>query len=424
MATIKFRGDAPAIGQVTTIAQTGTWSASETASLIINGKTLTVTATASMNATEMTAALAAMVNGDAVTAKAETRNITGDLVPEFSDITASVVTTTLTLTGDDERPFTVTVGDTAASGAVGSPSTTRAATGPSHVIAANFEGGSLPTTGDTVVFAGATPVLYQLDALSSSGIVAVIFEAGFSDAGVCGLPNRGSASAGEFDEYLPQYLVLPADCAVTIGQGGGRGSSRIRIDAGGGASTVRVYTTAPAFDDDRYAVDLKNTGANSVLYLHAGEVDFCREVGSTGTLTTIHAAGESRLRCGAGATFGTINADGTPAIETASAITTVNQDGGTLDTYGGNITTLNLFAGTFRPHAGGTITTTNLGAASVDLANNVGSVTFTNVAVKSQGYAISDPGGVATFTNAITFSGISAADGTLRPGRGKSITIS
>lgn len=424
MATIKFRGDAPVVPQVSSITFSGSWASTETAYVEINAKRITVTATATMTAAQIASALAAAINGDAVTALAETRNVLGDTIPEFSDITATTSTATLILTADNERIFTATAGDTAASGSTGSVTAVQSATGPAHLIAANFEGGSLPTTGDTVVFAGAVPVLYRLDALSASGIVHVIFEAGFSDAGVCGLPNRGTATAGEFDEYLPQYLVLPADCDLTVGQGGGRGSSRIRVDLGGGDSTIRVFITSPSFDNDRYALELKNSGASSVLYLHGGEVDFCREIGSTGTLTTVYAAADSRLRCGSGATLGTINADGSPFIETASAITTVNMDGGKLETTGGNITTLNLNAGEFEPHAGGTIATTNLGAATVDLSQNVGSVTLTTINVKSAGFSILDPFGVATITNAIAFSGVGLADGTLVTGRGKSITVS
>lgn len=120
MATIKFRGDAPVVPQVSSITFSGSWASTETAYVEINAKRITVTATATMTAAQIASALAAAINGDAATALAETRNVLGDTIPEFSDITASTSTATLILTADNERPFTASAGDTAASGSTGS----------------------------------------------------------------------------------------------------------------------------------------------------------------------------------------------------------------------------------------------------------------------------------------------------------------
>lgn len=425
MATVYFRGDAPVVGQVSSSTFSGSWTSGETASVTINTKSITITApSGGLTAAQMVAALIAAINGAAVTAEAETRNTTGDVVPEFYNITASEGATTaiLVLTEATERPFTVTAADDAASGTAGSFSTVTAASGPSHFNATNCSGGSLPTTSDTLVFDGERPVLYNLDAIDTVELAAVVFTAGFQGAGVAGLPATFTNDAGTSYEYLPRYLDIDAD-TITIGVGEGNGSSRIMLDLQANDCTITVEKTASSTQRDRHAVQIVNSGSGSSLLVNGGSVDVARLSGESASLALARASGSAVLRLGNLAVLTAAVADGASSVECGAC--------GTLSCYGssrvrkrdGNVTTLKVFGGVTEIDGSGTITTTTLGQATIDLSGNTAGATFTNFTVSSAGFAINDPGARGTYSNAIAFTGVSPAQGTFQPGAGRSITV-
>lgn len=421
MATLIFRGDAPVVGQISVCTLSGTWASGEKCHVTINGKAVSVTApVAGLSAAQMVAALVAAINGDAVTAQAETRNTTGPTLPEFYPITASANSATLTLTGDTERPFTATVTEDAASGSAGSVTTT-AASGPSHIIAANFSGGSLPSNGDTLVFTGNRPALYALDALSAIALTNVVFESGYTAA--CGLTDTFTNEAGTGYEYLPRYLVLDTD-TLLIGRGEGTGSGRILINCANAQTAIVVERTGSSPDRDRHAVQLHNMGASSTLEVTGGSVDVCREQSQTGTLTSARATGNARMRLGAGVTLTTCTADGSSQVE-CHAATTVNCYGtAQVDKQSGAVTNLNVFGGTARVNDSGTITNTTLGAATLDLSRNTSGATFTNTTISAGGFSLLDPGAIATWSNDLAFTGVDPSSGVFRPGPGRSIGVS
>ena len=423
MATLIFRGDAPVVGQVSVCTLSGTWASGEKCNAVINGKSISITApVAGLTAAQMVAALVAAINGDNVTAQAETRNTTGPTLPEFRDITAAVGSSSaqLKLTGDNERPFTVTVTEDAASGSAGSVTDT-AGSGPSHIIAANFSGGALPSASDTVVFTGNRPVLYKLDALSAIALTAVVFESGFTAN--CGLADTFTNDAGTAYEYLPRYLVLDSD-TILIGRGEGTGSGRIMVDCANAQTAIVVERTGSSPDRDRHAVQLHNMGASSTLEVTGGSVDVCREQAQTGTLTNARATGTARMRLGAGVTLTTCTADGSSQVE-CHAATTINCYGtAQVDKQSGAVTNLNVFGGTARVNDSGTITNTTLGAATLDLSRNTSGATFTNTTISAGGFSLLDPGAIATWTNDLAFTGVDPSAGVFRPGAGRSIGVS
>lgn len=211
MATVRWIGNAQAVKQVTTIAVSGTWATSDTATLTINDKNVTVTVGTDVSTSNIADILARAVNGDDDTPNLlndESRNVNGQEVPEFTEVVASNSGATLTLTSAVAGvPFTVTASEsTAGTGALGTPTEATAATGPNHADNAdNWEGGSLPGSGAVLAFdSGSVPVKYGLTYFRDN-TVDVTFLRTTDYAGNIGLPDYNSLG---YAEYRPKRLQL------------------------------------------------------------------------------------------------------------------------------------------------------------------------------------------------------------------------
>lgn len=254
MATVKWRGGAASVAQVTTITFSA-YTVGETYTITCNGKDVTYTAGAST--------LGDVIDGLVAAIGATTE-------PEFADFTAEN-DSGLVLTGSTAGvPFTVTA---SASGAITATVTeTTAATGPNHFDNAdNWEGGSVPGSGDDLLFEdNSVSLLYALeDTGTNYGDISV--RSTFT--GEIGLPAR---NASGYQEYRPRFLKLgdgsPA-FAITIGQGSGRQSSLLQFDGNDASVALSVYGTGTSTDAEA-AVILKNFDANSTADIYGGSVLF------------------------------------------------------------------------------------------------------------------------------------------------------
>ena len=169
MTTRYWLGAATPIAQITTITIGGTWATSDTITITSgNGNDLIATVGSSTGTTDIAALLAAAFNASSATdslVNDETRNLGGQQIAEFTDITAEFSGTTVVLTAATAGvPFTVAVSKSSASGTV-SASETTSATGPNFADNAdNWSGATLPVDGDEIVFdSGNVDVLYGLD---------------------------------------------------------------------------------------------------------------------------------------------------------------------------------------------------------------------------------------------------------------------
>lgn len=395
------------VPQVTTIPVTGTWGTADTATLTINGKDLTVTIGTDVDIADVVAAIVAAVNGTAIVSD-ESRNDTGDNIPEFQDITASGTASPITLTGDSiGTPFTVTVSeDTASTGALGTPTTTSGTpTGPNYLAAENVTGGVLPAAADTFTLENSSvSMLYGLDQSGAGTLTALNIKAGFT--GSVGLPRYNTAG---YVTYHDRYYQVRAS-VVDIGQGDGSGSGRIQLDIGSVQSAITIHYTATSSETDVYAVRLIGTHASNTLQAYGGSVDIAPEQGQVATIATLNAAGSAKVRTGPGVTLTTVNVGGNAAVDITSAagladITIIIMEGtGVLYIRGDNaITTLVVLSGTCDFRSAGTVTNVRVGSAGVlDLTNSTQDVTFTNTSL-TKGGLITDPQRRITFTNAIDF---------------------
>lgn len=404
MANKYYLGAACPVTDLKYFVFSGTWATpGETAFIEINGKRLTLTTTATMTLAQMTAAMAAMLTGDAAV-NGEIRDCTGDLVGEFAILTVTSDATSfwVRLEGRaDGRPIgTVTAGDTAASGTFASGGgTDRTGMGPHHWDNVdNWDSDTLPVVGDVITFdhrAAAGP-RYNITIAYAPG--AVYVTNGFSHD--IGLPAINSDAANApFDEPNAQYLSFTSCTDVRINASGARSS---RLDFGSAASTIVVEGSGASDEVGVPAVLLKGNHASNVVTCIDGSVGYCIERMTTGNIGTLIVGGQGSpvFESGNSVTLGTVTVDsGTATLR--SAITTLTQNGGEVFQEGAAIgcTTLNVLGGTCYPKTTGTYATVNHSAGSINTMKDVRGKTFTNYYM--YGGSLIDPGGAITFTNGI-----------------------
>jgi len=365
MATMRWKGAAQAVAQVTTVQVTA-YDAATTYSLGVNGKTVSVIAAGSANLTA--AALATAWNGSTE--------------PELAEVTAGSSTDTVTLTGDTAGvPFTVTSADTGGTGTIGSPSTTTAATGPNHWDNAdNWTGGSVPANSDSVyIEQSSVSIKYGL---AQSSVTLTLLSITSSFTGDLGLPAVNQSGSSNYQEYRATYLAIGAT-TLNIGDGPGQGSGRLKIDLGSVQSTVNIRNTSSGSETNLEAVQLKGTHASNVVNVTKGSVAIAGYGGDVSTVATLTVGfvssptTDSRVRCGAGVTLTTLQMSG-GEVELNSGLTTVTMTTGTLTVNSGSITTLTADGGTVYYAGTGTITTANLSEATLDFSRDMRGRTVTN----------------------------------------------
>jgi hypothetical protein len=431
-------GRAIAIPEKWTITVANTWATNDTCTLTINGKDLVLTVGATVTTTAIATAIKEMVNGDTITGDA-TRNETGDNVGEFARITATVNSSVVTLTADDDGvPFDLTVTESTAGDGTATESNTQNATGPNFWDNAdNWSGDTVPVDGDTVVFdSGDVSLLYAL----STGIepAALIITPGYT--GHIGLPlvNEDEPSL-PYDEYRDTYLILENDagtaaCAISLEDGEGAGSGRIKLDlADCATATVNVRFTGQRAEEGVPALLIKNTASSAILNLQRGDVGVAFFDGEAGHLATVRVgfledqAGDSSLVCG----------DGVDLADAAITITggTVSLDSatgsGTIDVYGGELevrsaahASIDLDGGTLFYRSTGTLTTLAVGGGAVaDFRKDVRARTVTNCTL-FEGGSILDPYKTVTWTNGIDVTRAALAEVTVDLGPHLTLTPS
>ena len=222
MATLRWLGAAQDIRQEQTVTVSGTWAQGETGSLIINNKKLTITAGASVATTDIAAAINAAISAGSATENLvgdETRNFGGREIPEFREVVSTVSGSVVTLKSYVPGvPFTLTVSDTAASGALAT-SVTVAATGKNFASnAANYTGGSLPADDDNLVFdSGDVSVLYGLTYFRDNAIDLNITRT-TDYSGQIGLPPQNNLGYVEYRQRYFQWRGQSKQFVVMRGQ--------------------------------------------------------------------------------------------------------------------------------------------------------------------------------------------------------------
>lgn len=411
MAEPYFIGGALDVAQITTIAVSGAWATGDTATLTINGKDIILTVGTDTSTAQIATALKEMFNGNTQTGTGDHDfSETGNNVQEFSEITATVDSSTLTLTGDTKgKPFEITVSEsTAGTGALGSPTEATAATGAKWWDNAdNWSTGSVPVSTDDVVLdsRAANDILYGLDQ-SAVTLASLTITNGFTFK--VGLPEiNADSNQSTYPEYRETYLAISAT-TLTI-HGSGAGTSRIKVNLGTAASTMNISSNGNASGVP--AVLIQGTNTANIARITKGNVGFAFYDGESAHLATLdvgfqeNQAGDSNVVCGDGVdlTDATVTqSGGVLTIETATSSGTITQSGGTLHVNDGAHAQIDV-AGTLYYSGAGDLTALNVSGGTADFRRGTAAVTVTNCEL-GRSSTLLDPGKRVTFTNGIDLS--------------------
>lgn len=399
MATPRWLGRALATYDVWTITVSGVWAAADTANILINGKTLTLTVGASFAISDIATQLTAMYNGTTL-GTGYTSNRLGSDVPEFAEAAAVATATTVVITASTAGlPMTIAVSEaTVGNGALAIVHTVTA-TGPNHWSdATNWDTGAVPVNADTPYFDNSdVPVLYGM---AQSAVTLTALHISASYTGTIGLPKTNAN--GGYPEYRADYLAISAT-NVYIGRGTGLGCGRIKLDLGSVAGTVEVFTTGQSVEPGLGLEALLLKGSTITgIEVHSGSVGLAPHGADVATVTTLRIANGS-VHSYALSTVTTVNfTDGTLVMDLAP--TTLNQNGGDSTINGATgMTTASVRSGTLHYNSSGTITTLNLsemGGGTLDCSGDISPRTITTTNAYA-GASINDPQQTITYTNKI-----------------------
>lgn len=401
MATIRWKGDAKAVAQVTTWTFGGTWEADDIITVTVGSKTVSVTAGSTTISTIIDSLVSAY------------NALSQSVYPEFAEMTASRSGSMFVLTADTAgRPFTITLATTEANGGaadsqtIGSATNSTSNSGPNDVsVAANYEGGSLPVDGDTLVIdQGSSSLLYNLDQ-SPVTLAAIIIGPNFT--GNIGLPNinTDAGSSYPYYEYRERYLKHGASAdsiATTITVNGGGG--RIKISTNDSQATLIVKSTGNALEQNIPALLFKGTHSSNAITVQKGSVGVAFFEGETSTLATLNVGyltnvnGDSQVVLGSGVTLSnaTIKQSG-GTLQTNSATSgsaTITLTGGELTLNSGAQTGLSVQGGTCFYNSTGTLGGAPVvsGSGHLDFSQDLRSKAVTNpIEVYGAQAKISDP---------------------------------
>ncbi len=411
MATVSWIGGAAKVAKVVTCTVGGTVEVGDEFTCTLGTKSFTHIATSSTLAT-VADAIATAWNALSATE-----------YPAFAEITAAgQADGTFTLTAETAGvDFSVTLTTTESGGGAADAQTfeqadTTANAGPNdYGTASNWSGNAVPVVGDDVVLENSTDdILYGL--AQSPDLTSFTKKASFT--GDIGLPRT---NASGYAEYRDQYLQIDAT-TVTLEQGDGDGSGRVKIDSGSVLTALTVYGNGTRAETDLPAILWKGTHASNTVTVNKGDLGIAVFAGETATVLTLmlgyvnNPASDAKVLVGSGVTLGTVNKNGGD-LETLSDVTTVNQSAGTVAVgEDAAVTTLNLDGGRCRYNSSGTLAMANIsGGAVLDFRQDGRGRTVTHCNVY-EGGSVFDPAETVTWTEGIDLQRRGLNDGTLDVG--------
>lgn len=408
MATQKWRGAAASVAQVTTITFSA-YTSGQTYTLTCNGKDISYTAAAS-------------TIGDVVDGLIAALAATSEL--EFADFTAASNSGLVLTAVTAGVPFTVTA--SATGGITATVTETTAATGPNFFDNAdNWEGGSVPSASDDLVFEqSSVSLLYALEDTTNYGDITI----DSTYTGSIGLPVD---NASGYREYRPRFLKLgdgTSAFAITIGQGTGGQSPRILIDGNDATFTATIYGTGTSTSSE-YAVELKNFDNSSTIDIYGGSVLLDADTSGAFSALRITPAGfaSPTVSVAAEVTGGTVACAG-GNLSIAGTVTSIDASGGASVTVtnAGTAATVSTSTGAtvLWQTTAGIATKLNIyGGGVADFSANGAAKTVANLEIFATGTLI-DSEAILTYTNGIIVSGCKLSDVNVDVGRNQTITPS
>jgi hypothetical protein len=361
-----WQSGALAVSQVSR-ATLSTTSTGYTYRLTCNGKDVSYTSTVSGGSTAQAAhAIALAAAWEAST------------VPEHGEIAAAATSSYVDLTGNTAGwPHTITSTSTGCA-----MTTPTAATGPNHVDNAdNWSGDAVPVATDDVVLENSDADM--LHGLDQSAVKYNSYSQRQSYTGNIGLPTQNAAG---YAEYRDTYFQFEAD-NVYIGEAGGNGSPRTKINTGSTPCTVSIYNTGTPAETGLPALFWKGNSTGNLVDVVKGKVGIGYFADDTAKLNRLrigkknNPTADASVEIGTGTTFVTIEqtAGKMSVNSSGSAFATLDQTGGESEIRGsGAITTVTVDGGICYYCSSGTASTVNIGSkGTIDCTRDLRDRTFT-----------------------------------------------
>jgi len=396
MATITWLGAAVPIPEKQTVTLALTWATGDTLELIVNSKSLLLTAGSTATVTQVAADAVDMINGAAANDD-ETRSALGTSVGEWVGLTATSAAGVVTVTGAaDGRPIgTITATATTAGDGNATQAVSIAADGPGNVNNADNWNGGVPDDDDDIVFdhSASGSCLYTLEQLAAVAPASITITKGFRHQ--IGLPETNQDNNSlPYDEPNETYFQVVSCADVKIES---ISAQMIKIDTQSAESHAIITGSGSTVEAGTPPVLIKANHASSTVAVRAGSVGLNYEPKTTGQIATGYVSGTGVLEIGDSTTIATLTQrDG--SVVAHNTITTVTVGGGTFEHRSGTITTLTLSGGTVFPVTNGTYTTVNHNGGVLDCTRDTRTQTITNYSMLA-GTTLRDPLNTLTFTN-------------------------
>ncbi|MGH9931695.1 MAG: hypothetical protein ACREA9_21035 [Pyrinomonadaceae bacterium] len=379
MAIPNWLGRALARAQLDTITFALTWAASDTATVTINGKSITYTAVGSSTTTAATALYTLLA---------------ASTITEFAAITWAnpsngVITATGTTAG---VPFTLVASEVTAGNGTCAGVTTTAATGPNHWNNANnWDTGTVPVNGDTAnVDLAIASIFWGLDQSAVTLASLNITTSSFTQ-NTLGLPRVNSSG---YTEYLDQYLKISATAHRINTK-----SPRVKVNFGTVVTTGEVQDTGSPPDGTTPAVLLLGTNTSNVFDVVQGTVGLAYYDGESVNGSALTVGPAATVIVGTSGDFDSVTSSGTityggtgDEFQTAGGLAEIRgtPSFGLLDCNGG--TTVCKFSGT--------VADVVVGPGRLDASQDNSARTFTDTMLMKGGQIISPQ--TINYTNGIT----------------------
>lgn len=393
------------IKQVATCVVANTWAQNDTVTLTINGLDFVITIGTLVTTAQVATTIKQAFNGETLTDTSALVTVPiadggAQKIPEFSEILASVSSSTVTFTARTAgKPFTMSAAaTTAGTGDVTYSNAVTANTGKHNLDNAdNLSGGAALADDDTLTIdEGNVDVKYGLTLAAQ--LASITKTKNFN--GTVGLPETNVDNAAKtYSEYrTPKYLTTDDNSVTTTANletGSGQGSGRFKWDAGAGQVVLNLHGRGQRKENGVPCVLFKGSHASNEVNNLAGDLGIAFFGGETAVVPTLRngPSPNAETVCGSGVTLTTVTTAG-GKVATDSAITTVNQTGGEHSHGSGTVTTANVDGGTFFPLKDATITTLRVGSNGVfDCRRGNDSFAITNTIQLYKGAKFLDPAG-------------------------------
>ncbi len=313
-STISWKSGAPAIAQINTWTFATAGSIGDVITVTIGSKSWTYTTTSATISVFLPLFLNAI------------NALASSVYPEFAEITwtnptASTIIGTSKTAG---KPFTATLatnsaGTTINGGASSTGTATLVSSGPYDAsTAANWSGGVVPVTGDTVIIDREGTRIYW--GLNQSGVVAASRRIVTQDC-IIGLPKINTDGPA-YPEYRPDYWQMTATLDYL-----NTASGRIKLNQGTGQTTFTQDMSGSGIETNVPAVLLCGSHASNVWNFFGGQASLQQFQGDAFTANVLRLDAGTTITCGPNAVLNTINNFGGNLLVNGAIVTALNHPG-------------------------------------------------------------------------------------------------